>query len=349
MRGGGAVRNFAGSGVVFAGNSPGSVLAGFSISGNVGSGVSVAGGDYTAAVPTRNTIVAKAASGIELGGATRGLAVTRNTIGRRGRANPWGLVSGGPNTHGIVVAPGDHTSTVIANNRIGWNARAGLMAPGGVTNLVVQRNTLADNGFYGIDLVTGDFTGTLFSANSVVRTGLANISLGAGILPPAPGGNPLAGYDAETGRYLVPYTGPVDFTGAKSSDPQVALQIGSRRLAVNLDTGSRGLYFDALQLDPDIVLDGPRGYVYLNSSNRLFFGTWSTQEVTFVDSTFTPPGSQSPPDWQPATGTLSLDGTPAATGPIVIDMGIPFSILTPPGSSAPSSSSIPSCRRASRT
>ncbi len=325
MRNGGAVRNFTGTGVVFAGDSPGSVVSGLTISGNVGHGVSLAGGDYTGAVITGNTIVSNAAFGIELAGPARGLTITRNTIGRKGRANPWGLVSGGPNTHGVVVAPGDFTGTVIADNRIRWNARAGLMAPGGVTNLAVRRNVLGDNGFYGISLVTGDFAGTMFTANSIVGNGLTDVSLGAGVLPPAPGGNPLAGYDTETGRYLVPYTQPVDFTGATSSDPQVAMRIGTRTLAVNLDTGSRGLYADALQLDPDIVLDGPRGSVYLNSSNRLFFGTWSTQEVTFVGSTFTPPGAVAPVA-QPAVATV----------PVLVVTAVGASTVPPPGSTVAS-------------
>lgn len=321
MRGGGAVRNFVGNGVSFGGHSRGSSLAGFTISGNVGSGVSVAGGDFTGSVLARNTIVANATFGIELAGPTRGLTITRNTIGRRGRTNPWGLVSEGPNAHGIVVAPGDFSGTAITDNRIRANARAGLMAPGGVTGLLVRGNVLADNGFYGIDLVTGDFSGTVFTANSIVRNGLTDVSLGAGVLPPAPGGNPLDGYVADTGRYLVPYTAPVDFIGADSADPKVAMRIGTRRLEVNLDTGSRGLYFDALQLDPDIVLDGPRGYVYLNSSNRLYFGTWSTQEVEFVDATFTPPGS-----------ATSVARPAVATVPVLVVSAIGASTLPPPGS-----------------
>lgn len=325
IRSGGAVQNFGGSGVVFAGDSRGSVLSGLTIRGNVGHGVSLAGGDYTGTAITGNTIVANAAFGLELTGPSRGLTIARNTIGRKGRANPWGLVSDGPNTHGIVAAPGDHAGTVIAANRIRWNARAGLLAPGGVTGLAVRGNALSDNGFYGVSLVTGDFTGTVFTANSIVRNGLTDVSLGAGILPPAPGGNPLDGYAADTGRYLVPYTAPVDFTGATSSDPQIAMRIGTRRLAVNLDTGSRGLYVDALQLDPGIALDGPRGFVYLNSSNRLFFGTWSTQEVTFVDATFTPPGSGTPVA-QPAVATV----------PVLVVSAVGASAVPPPGSAVAS-------------
>ena len=42
------------------------------------------------------------------------------------------------------------------------------------------------------------------------------------------------------------------------------------------------------------------------------------------------PSAESPPDWQPATGTLSWEGTSYPAGPIVIDMGIPSSILTLP-------------------
>ena len=325
LRHGGAVRNFGGGGVVFAGASRGSRLTGFTIARNVGSGVSLAGGDFTGSVIANNTIVANATFGIELGGPVRGLAITRNTIGRKGRPNPWGLFSGGPNTHGITVAPGDFSGTVIEANRVVGNTRAGLMAPGGVTGLVVRRNVLADNGSYGVDLVSGDFTGTVFAANSIVRNGLTGISIGAGVLPPAAGGNPLDGYAADTGRYLVPFTQPVDFTGAGSADPQVAVRIGTRRLAINLDTGSRGLYVDALQLESDIALDGPRGYVYLNSSNRLFFGTWSTQQVTFVDSTFTPPGSATPVA-RPAVATV----------PVLVVTAVGASSVPPPGSTAAS-------------
>lgn len=322
---GGAVRNFGGDGVAFAGGSRGSVVSGFTIGGNVGRGVSLAGGDVTGMVLSRNTIVGNAGFGIELGAPVRGLTIARNTIGRKGRANPWGLVSGGPNAHGIAVAPGDYAGSVIEDNRIRFNARAGLMAPGGVTGLSVRGNAITDNGFYGLDLVTGDFSGTVFAANSIVRNGLANIALGAGILPPASGGNPLDGYSADTGRYLVPYTEPVDFLGDDSADPKVAMQIGTRRLEVNLDTGSRGLYFDALQLDPDIVLDGPKGSVYLNSSNRLFFGTWSTQQVTFVDSTFTPPGSVTPVAQQAVS-----------TVPVLVVTAVGASTVPPPGSAVAS-------------
>jgi len=322
---GGRVQNFGGAGVVFAGDSPGSVLAGFTISGNVGNGVSIAGGNHAGTVLRRNTIVANAGFGIELAGPTRGLSITRNAIGARGRANPWGLVSGGPNTHGIVVAPGDFSGTSITANAFRFNARAGLMAPGGVTGLDVTGNRFADNGFYGVDLVTGDFSGTVFAGNSLAGNGLTDIALGAGVLPPAAGGDPLAGYAADTGRYLVPYTAPPDFTGAGSNDPQVALRIGTRELAINLDTGSRGLYVDALRLDPAMSLDGPRGYVYLNSSNRLFFGTWSTQQVTFVGSTFAPPGG-GPAVARPAVATV----------PVLVVSAVGASPVPPPGSTVAS-------------
>jgi hypothetical protein len=321
FRHGGSISNFVGSGVEFLGDSRESTLGHFTIRNNVGDGISLAGGNYSGTRIASNRIFANAAFGIQIAAAAKGLVIRRNSIGARGTANPWGLVSGGPNTHGIVLAPGDYTGSVIEFNRVRFNARAGLMAPDGVTNLTVRGNRLTDNGFYGIELVSGDFAGTVFESNIIARNGLQNLYLGTTTPPPVPGGDPLSGYTDDTGRYFVPYTQPVDFTGDDSSDPRIAMRIGTRELAVNLDTGSRGLYFDALQLDPDIVLDGPNGYVYLNSSNRLYFGTWSTQQVTFVDSEFTPPGSHT-----------SIDQRAVATVPVLVVTAIGASIVPPPGS-----------------
>jgi hypothetical protein len=46
-------------------------------------------------------------------------------------------------------------------------------------------------------------------------------------------------------------------------------------------------------------------------------------------------GDQTAPDWQPATGTLTIGGTTSDTGPIVLDMGYNGGILTLPGFSPP--------------
>ncbi|MFO0422421.1 MAG: right-handed parallel beta-helix repeat-containing protein, partial [Planctomycetia bacterium] len=136
---------------------------------------------------------------------------------------------------------------------------------------------------------TGDFTDTSITANTIRLNGGDGISLGAGIgQGTTAGGNPQAGYSAAVGHYLVPYANSPNFydTANPPADPQIAMQVGTRQLAVNLDTGSRGLYFNALQLDPNIVLDGPKGHVFLNSSNRLYFGQWSSQQITFTQSSY---------------------------------------------------------------
>jgi len=296
---GGSIRRFTGSGVVFDKESKGSHLKGFEITDNVYDGIRVAaqsaGGtiDYAGTVLEGNAIHGNGAFGIEVVGPVRGLTIRGNTIGREGVRNPWDYVTGGPNTHGIVLAPGSYSGTVIKDNSIRFSRRSGIMMPGGVQGASISGNTIERNTAHGIEVATGDFTGTVIKGNTIRLNGGDGISLGAGIgQGVTTGGNPQTGYSAAVGHYLVPFANSPNFydTANPPADPQIAMQVGTRQLAVNLDTGSRGLYFDALQLDANIVLDGPKGHVFLNSSNRLYFGQWSSQTITFTQSSHVGPG-----------------------------------------------------------
>ncbi|MFM7034795.1 MAG: right-handed parallel beta-helix repeat-containing protein, partial [Planctomycetia bacterium] len=300
---GGSIRRFTGSGVVFDKESKQSHLKGFEITDNVYDGIQLAaksaGGtiDYTGTVIEGNAIHGNGAFGIEAAGPVRGLTIRGNTIGREGVKNPWSYVSGGPNTQGIVLAPGSYSSTTISGNTIRFSRRSGIMLPGGVQGVTITGNTIERNTAHGIEVATGDFTGTSIAANTIRLNGGDGISLGAGIgQGQASGGNPQTGYSAAVGHYLVPFANRPNFydTANPPADPQIAMQVGTKQLEVNLDTGSRGLYVDALQLDTNIVLDGPKGHVFLNSSNRLYFGQWSSQTITFTQSSFQ--GPSGPPD-----------------------------------------------------
>ncbi len=296
---GGSIRRFTGSGVVFDKESQHSHLRGFEITDNVYDGIQVAaktaGGTitYSGTVIEGNAIHGNGAFGIEVAGPVRGLSIHDNTIGREGTTNPWDYVSGGPNTHGVVLAPGSYSGTVIKGNSIRFNRRSGIMMPGGVQGVAISGNTIERNTAHGIEAATGDFTGTTVTHNTIRNNGGDGISLGPGIgQGETTGGNPQSGYSAAVGHYLLPYANSPDFYDPTTppADPQIAMQVGTKQLAVNLDTGSRGLYFDALQLDPNIAIDGSKGHVFLNSSNRLYFGQWSNQTIKFTQSSYAGPG-----------------------------------------------------------
>ncbi|MCW1960285.1 MAG: right-handed parallel beta-helix repeat-containing protein, partial [Mycobacterium sp.] len=291
LTGGGTVTDFAASGIVFAGRSTKSTISNFDISDNVYDGIQFAvGTDLGGTVIDSNNIYGNGASGIETLAPVSKLQITENTIGKPGQANPWNYVSDGPNVHGIVLAPGGYDEMSISGNTIQHNFRSGIFAPGGVTGVEIDRNQLTGNGLHGIELADGDFADTVISGNVVAGNKSDGIALGAGIGQGATTGNPIDGY-AGDGHYVLSYANNPDFYGPTlPADPQIAMEIGSKTVLVNLDTGSRGLYFDQYQLDPDILPppgEEPRyGHIYLNSSNRLYFGRWVDTDITFRDSAY---------------------------------------------------------------
>jgi hypothetical protein len=335
---GGTIQNFTGSGIVFNGRSTGSMISNFAIANNVYDGIQLAAGgnagpyDYSGTQLASNEIYGNGAFGIETMAPVSGLRINGNLIGNQGTANPWDYVTGGPNLHGIVLAAGDYQGTSIVGNTIADNLRSGIFAPGGVQNLTINANRLADNGVHGIELVDGDFTGTVVSNNTIVGNSSDGIALGAGIGQGIDsGGNPLAGYDAFAGytdaHYVLSYSNNPDFYGASlPPDPTVAIQVGTKNLDVNLDTGSRGLYFDQFQLDPGILTANPvlgPGHVYLNSSNRLYFGQWVQVPITFTGSYY-----------EYANGVQDKIRQASATIPLLVVQAIGASTTPAPGQSS---------------
>ena len=273
--------------------------------------------DYSGTVIAGNTIIGNSAFGIETASPVTNLTISGNTIGTAGTSNPWNYVTSGPNTHGIVLAPGDSSGTQISGNTIAFNRSNGITSSAGVQGVWISGNTIEHNGLNGIAFTTGDFTGTTITGNTIRSNSVDGISLGAGIgQGTKTGGDPLAGYAASLGHYLVKYANDPDFynPGIPAADPRIALQVGANQLTVNLDTGSRGLYFDILQLDPTLSLeDATLGHVYLNSSNRLFFGQWTTQTITFTQSEYSGPEQKGPA--QATVPLLAVTAIGASTTP----------------------------------
>lgn len=335
---GGTITGFTTSGVVFEGSSTQSRIAKFTISDNVYDGIQIAaaGGnnpyDYTGTDISDNVIYGNSAFGIETAAPVSGLTVSGNSIGRQGTSNPWNYISDGPNAHGIVLAPGDYANTSITGNTVSHNMRSAIYAPGGVQNLEISGNTLANNGTHGIEFVTGDFDGTVIASNIIEANGADGISLGAGIGQGtrSAGNNPLVGYTTESGRYtdahyVLPYANNPDFYSEKTSppDPTIQMQVGTKQLEVNLDTGSRGLYFDEASLDPNILAQGTVlgvGHVYLNSSNRLYFGNWVQLPVTFTQSYY-----------QLASGPIDNTRRAIANMPVLVVQAVGASTTPAPG------------------
>ncbi len=333
---GGLISQFTTSGVVFEGDSQSSVVQGFEISGNVYDGIQFVGQNYGGTVIRGNTIIGNSAFGIETLQAADGLAIRGNIIGSAGTSNQWGYTSGGPNAQGIVLAPGDYTGTVIADNTIQYNRRNGISAPDGVQGVVISGNTVQYNEGNGINFTGGDFSGTIVTGNSILNNAGDGISLGAGIGQALNDfGNPLNGYrdrnpnnpadtnPYELGHYFLPFSNdPGFYDQAIPSDPQVRLTLNEETtLTVNLDTGSRGLYFDQEQVPKLDTSGGTPGFVYLNSSNRLYFGTWVDTDITFPDSGWSDP---------------NVKKVATAKAPVLVVSAIGASTTPPPGSTTPS-------------
>ncbi len=326
---GGSIANFTGNGIVFQGDSRSSVVQGFTIVNNVYDGIQLAGQNYAGTLIANNTIIGNTAYGIETLQGTTGLAIYNNTIGAVGTSNQWGYTTSGPNAQGIVLAPGNYTGTVIAGNTIAYNRRSGIVAPGGVQGVLISGNTLANNTGSGIEFSGGDFTGTVVTGNTITANGGDGISLSPGLQQALNDhGNPLTGYQDSVGganpyqfgHYVLKYASDPGFYTGIPTDPQVTVSLnGGTPLVVNLDTGSRGLYFDQNQVPNLDTTGGTPGYIYLNSSNRLYFGTWVSTTVTFPQSEWVGPGGDK-------VATVEM--------PVLVVTAIGASMAPPPGSTS---------------
>jgi Immunoglobulin I-set domain len=143
----------------------------------------------------------------------------------------------------------------------------------------------------------------------------------------SPFANPQAGYDGFTQHYFLPYASDPGFGGLNPQDPEIKLTFDGVTRDFPLDTGSRALYLSADALPANISLNGPTGFVYLNSSARIFSGTWTSTNVTFPD----------------AVGYGGANGTATATMLVLVVQSLTCSAIPPPGTETASTtfSTIP--------
>ena len=134
-------------------------------------------------------------------------------------------------------------------------------------------------------------------------------------------GDPYLGYAGFENFYTLPYVNNPGFgDNPAPSDPKIQLSFSGNTLDVNLDTGSRALYVavDALaggSISPATALY--TGQVYLNSSARVYLGTWYQQAVSFP---------------QAVASNLSL-ASASATMPVLVVDTLACSNTPPPGTS----------------
>ncbi len=132
-----------------------------------------------------------------------------------------------------------------------------------------------------------------------------------------PAANPRDGYAGFTQYYTLPYANDPGFGAANPKDPTIKLIVANTTFEVPLDTGSRALYLSAAALPSNITLNGPEGHVYLNSSGRIFNGTWTNTTVVFPD----------------AVGAGGATGPATATMSVLVVQSVTCSAVPPPGTS----------------
>jgi parallel beta-helix repeat protein len=281
-------------------------------------GIVIAPGDDRGTTLSGNLVEDNKLSGIVCTGSVTSLTVSGNAITNNG-------------ADGVQLAPGGDTSTRISGNTITGNGAYGVHFTGGVTGLTVNGNTIGTAGSpnaNGLGVAGGDYTGTSIAGNPIDGNTGDGVDIGIGVPATNSSDNPLTGYANFNEHYVIPYAAPgPDFGSSDPHDPHIKTTIDGASLSLPLDTGSRGLYVSADQLPPDILdnSSGPTGYVYLNSSNKVFFGTWSTQTVTFADSTYFVNG-------------VATAGPPAqATIPILVVTAVGASTTPAPSESTASS------------
>lgn len=136
--------------------------------------------------------------------------------------------------------------------------------------------------------------------------------------------DPLNGYTAFESYYTVPYANSPGFgENAAPSDPKINLSFSGNTFDINLDTGSRALYVAVDSITPGSIAAETAlfsGQVYLNSSARIYTGTWYQQEVSFP---------------QAVASNVSL-GSAYASMPVLIVDTLSCSTTPPPGTSVAS-------------
>ena len=167
---GSSIQNFSNDGIVFAGGSVDSTIAGFTVADNGGDGVDVRAGDY-GGTSIQGNVFSRNTDGIWI--QPFGGMVSNLSIGNFASGN----VLSENRVHGFHAGFGDYSNSTLINNTISGNLD-GVYLEGEVTNLIVLRNTIDANNV-GVAALPGDYAGTLIQANSITSNNLDGIALRA--------------------------------------------------------------------------------------------------------------------------------------------------------------------------
>jgi hypothetical protein len=179
------LRNF-NTGLRFLGTSTNSLISGLTITNNI-NGIVLDGGTATGMKIASNTITLNGQNGILATGGVTGL-----TIGgvSAGDANTISL-----NGNGLFFQPGTYTNTVVAGNTITNNKTTGVLlgtTGGGLTGLTIggstatAANTISFNSQNGMQVSQGSYSGTVIQGNTIASNGGYGVQL-------APAGQSLTG------------------------------------------------------------------------------------------------------------------------------------------------------------
>jgi hypothetical protein len=258
---------------------------------------------------TSNTIAHNTLNGIITGGSVSSLSIVTNRILNNGN-------------DGVQLAGGDDNLSRVNANDITGNSAYGVHFTAGVTGLSVTGNTIGTTGAgnaAGIGFASGNYAGTSVSTNNITGNTGDGVDIGIGVPASTSTDNPLTGYADYSEHYVIPYANNPGFGTSTPLDPSIALSIDGRQLTLPLDTGSRALYVSQDLLPSNILQTASSttpGYVYLNSSNRLFIGQWINETVTFANSTYYVNGvATAGPAAQALTRLLVVTAVGASTTP----------------------------------
>lgn len=179
------LRNF-NTGLRFLGTSTNSLISGLTITNNI-NGIILDGGAATGMKIASNTITLNAQNGIQATGGVTGLTIGGVTAGD---ANTISL-----NGNGLFFQPGTYTNTVVAGNTITNNNTNGVLlgtTGGGLTGLTIggttaaAANTISFNRQNGVQVSQGSYGATVIQGNTIASNGAYGVQL-------APAGQSLTG------------------------------------------------------------------------------------------------------------------------------------------------------------
>jgi hypothetical protein len=179
------LRNF-NTGLKFLGSSTNSLVSGLTISNNL-NGIALEGGTFTGTKIATNTISLNSQNGILATSGVTGLTIGGTTTGD---ANTISL-----NGNGLFFQPGTYSSTAVQGNTITNNNSNGVLlgtTGGGLTGLTLggstdtAANTISFNRQNGVQVSQGSYNGTVIQGNTIASNGGYGVQL-------APAGQSITG------------------------------------------------------------------------------------------------------------------------------------------------------------